>query len=415
MRDNRSGGDSSGVSARWPIRARRSIEDGETSAAATAVVPAGETRDGKTIGADSRTRDAGFGATGALQQPLGIDATVLAPGRQHACAAGAGADETGPQQAARPAAKIGAHASSAAMATTIRRRCVMRVPGDNIPAWDGRGKRTPARESPCHNPPMPASWALTPPYFIVFGFLTGVVGFRVGWRIGSRIGLPAAQAALGWVAFLLAWAIVGPVWAAITVGAWAAGTTLASIYTFIGKPEAADQRVLRAAPYRNEMLDWLESGVGPEARPSATLRRHLREAIWYTAAAILTANLASMALGAILLNYMNAYVATLLRAATRTGTVLLFSWNVWSAIRVGAYVAIGAAAASPALRLWGFKSDAGAVRALAVTGAGAAVVDVVLKLSLSKLWGRILSGAILLEAARENRSSDVPLSLHIDP
>jgi hypothetical protein len=71
---------------------------------------------------------------------------------------------------------------------------------------------------------MRASWALTPPYFLVFAFLCGVVGFRIGWRLG-RLALPFVQGALGWLAFLLAWAILGAAWAAASVGAWAVGTT----------------------------------------------------------------------------------------------------------------------------------------------------------------------------------------------
>ncbi len=37
---------------------------------------------------------------------------------------------------------------------------------------------------------MPASFALTPAYVLIFGFLCGIAGFRVGWRIGSRTVLP---------------------------------------------------------------------------------------------------------------------------------------------------------------------------------------------------------------------------------
>ena len=261
---------------------------------------------------------------------------------------------------------------------------------------------------------MLASWTLTPPYFLAFGFLCGVAGFRVGWRIGNRVALPLAQSALGWAAFLLAWDVVGPAWAAASVGAWVVGTTSASVYVFLGHPRETDERVIRAAPYRASMLAWLETGSGPEKRPAATAASHLREAIWYTAAAIATANLASLAMGAILLNEMNAYVTTLLRAAKRTGTVLLLAWNVWSVVRVGAYVLIGAAAAAPLLRLSGWHVDAAAVRALALAGAVGVVVDLVLKLALSRPCGRLLALAIDLDAAKANRSSDVPLALHID-
>lgn len=261
---------------------------------------------------------------------------------------------------------------------------------------------------------MPASWSLTPPYFLIFAFLCGVVGFRVGWRLGNRIALPIAQTALGWVAFLLAWSIAGAGWAAASVLFWALGTSLASIYVFLGHPEDTDERVVRAASYRASMLGWLQTGAGPKSRPLQTAQQHLREAIWYTAAAVATANLGSIAMGAILLNYMNAYVATLLRAARRTTPVLFLAWNVWSLVRVASYVLIGAAAAAPMLRVVGWRGDTRATLALAATGAAGVVLDLVLKLTLSRPCGRLLAGWVDLAAAQANRSSDEPLTLHLD-
>ena len=261
---------------------------------------------------------------------------------------------------------------------------------------------------------MPASWALTPPYVLLFAFLCGIAGFRVGWRIGNRFALPIAESALGWVAFLLAWTIAGTGWAAVSVLLWAAGTSFASIYVFLSHPKETDERVIRAASYRAAMLTWLRTGAGPESRPIATARQHLREAIWYTAAAALTANLGGLAMGAVLLNYMNAYVATLIRAARRTGPVLLLAWSVWSIVRVVAYVAIGAASAAPVLRLAGWRVDSPMVRMLAIAGAAGLLLDLVLKLALSRPCGRLLAAAVDLDAADANRRSEAPLSLHLD-
>lgn len=261
---------------------------------------------------------------------------------------------------------------------------------------------------------MPAPWVLSPSYFLVFAFLCGIVGFRMGWRTKSRIALPGLQGGLGWVAFLLAWSFVGAAWATACVGAWSAGTTLASVYVFLGRPLETDERVLRAKEYRAAMLDWLATGRGPESQPAATAAQHARELIWFTAAAIVSANFLSLVMGAVLLNYMNAYVATLLRAATRTGRVLLLGWNVWSVVRVAAYVMLGSAAAVPVMRLMGQRATDPAVRTLAIAGAAGVVVDLVLKLALSRPVGRALAAAVDLDAAKANRSSEVPLSLHLD-
>ena len=261
---------------------------------------------------------------------------------------------------------------------------------------------------------MPASWSLTPPYILAFGFLCGIVGFRMGWRTGNRFALPLVQGGVGWVGFLMGWTLLGPGWAAAAVGAWAVGSTVASVYVFLGRPAEADARVIRAPAYRAEMLEWLAAGKGPETHPGATILRHVRELIWYAAAAVLTGNAASIVMGAVLLNYMNVWVATLLRAAKRTAVVLAMAWNVWSVVRVAAYVSIGAALAGPVLRWLGFGVDAASARRLGIAGAAGAALDLTLKLALSRPCGRVLGSAVDLDAASANRSSEVPLSLHLD-
>jgi hypothetical protein len=244
-------------------------------------------------------------------------------------------------------------------------------------------------------------------YFLLLGAACGVVGFRLAWRIGNRWGMPLAQGLAGWTAFVYAWRWGTPGIAAATVGVWALSTTLVSLYFFVPNPEAVDRCVVRAKEYRATMLAWLRTGRGPEAEPLATARRHLHETIVYAACAVLTANLASIVLGAVLLNYMNAYVATLLRAARRKAVVSLLAWNVWSLVRVGGYVVLGSAAAAPAATWLGLPAT-GPVAGLAL-GAGAALVaDLALKIALSKPIGRVLADAVDLDAAEANRRTEGP-------
>ena len=123
---------------------------------------------------------------------------------------------------------------------------------------------------------MPATWATTPAYFLVFAFLCGAVGFRLGWRFHHRVALLAAQSAFGWMAFLLAWAMVGTGWAAVGQRVGARNDGHFGVRSFSATPAEADERVIRAAAYRASMLRWLESGEGPDAHPRAILLRHAR-------------------------------------------------------------------------------------------------------------------------------------------
>jgi len=238
----------------------------------------------------------------------------------------------------------------------------------------------------------------SPAYYVVLGLLCGIVGFRLGWRGGIRFALPVIQGLLGFVAFATGWRMAGPQVAALAVAGWALGSSVVGIPAFRRWPDEADRRVLGASRYREEMLEWLRTGRGPESRPLATARAHLVELLVYCVAALASANLLSIVMGAALLNRMNVYVGALLAAARRRWTVRLLAWNVWSLVRVASYVALGSACAAPLAALSGFPARNEPVFLLLALGGSGVVIDLALKLLLSRPCGRALSAALDWEA-----------------
>ena len=228
----------------------------------------------------------------------------------------------------------------------------------------------------------------------MLGLLCGIVGFRMAWRSGNKFATPLLQGAFGFVAFAAAWRVAGAGFAALAVAGWAIGCTLVSISVFRREPERVERQVLRARAYRHTMFEWLRTGRGPEARPLATAGTHAVELVLYVTAAALTVNLLSIVMGAVLLNYMNAYVARLLEAATREWTVRWLAWNVWSIVRVSSYVMLGSAAAGPLAARLGFPAEPAQLLWLAIGGGVGVVLDLVLKLALSRRHGRMLAAAI---------------------
>lgn len=235
-------------------------------------------------------------------------------------------------------------------------------------------------------------WAL------VLGMLCGAAGFRLGWRTRNRWALPAVQGAFGFLAFGAAWKQGGPVAGAIAVAGWVAGSTAASLSRLRADPAAADALVLRAAAYRASMLDWLRSGRGFEGRATGTAREHLRELAVYLFAALVSGNALAIVLGAVLLNSMNAWVASLLRAARRPWTVRALGWPPWSVLRVLGYVMLGAACAAPAASTIGVPAPSASAKALLLWGGGAVVADFAVKLAASRAVGRALGRAVDLDA-----------------
>lgn len=245
---------------------------------------------------------------------------------------------------------------------------------------------------------MPGGQVLDGPvYFVVLGLLCGLVGFRLGWRTRSVAGLPVLQGLLGWIGFAAAWRGAGAFAGVLAVAGWAIGSSLVALYRFKREIDEVDARVMRAATYRVSMLDWLRSGRGPESRPWRTAFEHARELALYLGAAVVSANLLSVIMGAVLLNYMNAYVAWLLTRAERPGEVALLGWNVWSIVRVLAYVALGGAAAAPLAARLGFGADPWAIHVLWIVGLSGAALDLFLKLLLSRPCGRRLASAVRLD------------------
>jgi len=245
----------------------------------------------------------------------------------------------------------------------------------------------------------------TPVYPAILGLLCGLVGFRIGWRLALAWVLPLSQGAMGALAFAAAWRGGGAAHGAIAVGGWTVGSTLAALVYFLTSPGLVDRRVLRAAAYRAEMLAWLSDGRGFAARPLATARRHLWELGAYLAAALVSGNVLGLVMGAVLLNFMNAWVASLLRAARRPSVVLLLGWNVWSVVRVAAYAVLGTAAAAPLAAWIGRPAAGGLVGDLLLWGLAGVAADLALKLGLSGATGRALAAAVDLRALALNRSS----------
>jgi len=234
----------------------------------------------------------------------------------------------------------------------------------------------------------------SPLYFATLGLLCGAVGFRVGWRARNRFFLPLFQALLGFFAFVTAWRVAGAFGGATAESGWALGSTIAALFHFRRDAESVDAVVLRARSYRESMFAWLRTGRGPEAQPFRTTGRHLVELTAYLVAAVVSANLLALVLGAVLLNYMNAYVVRLLVVARRPWTVRLLAWNCWSLIRLTAYIMLGSACAAPLAARLGRPAEAAEIRWLLYLGAAGVLLDLLLKLALSAPCGRRLADAV---------------------
>jgi len=212
----------------------------------------------------------------------------------------------------------------------------------------------------------------TPAYFLVLGLVCGLVGSRMGWRLGQRHLFSLIQGLLGFVVFAGAWRATGPGAAALALGGWAVGVTLFDCFAFRGRPETVDRLVLKA---------WAR---GPASRPLRAVVAHLRRVVVFVFLAFLTANLASIVFGALMLNAMNARVANLSIRAGDQRLIRLLGWSAWYLLRVVAYILLGTAAAEPMAAFLGYSGGTDAARTLLAAGTVAVALDLTLNLLLSR-------------------------------
>ena len=182
--------------------------------------------------------------------------------------------------------------------------------------------------------------------------------------------------------------------AVIVALAWALGLSISTIAAgslFAGSIGAA---IWRAGSFRDEMVLWIATGRGAEGSIQIFLPRVLVEYALVIVLAALSAGIAGLFLGALLLGYMNGYVAWVVaHADPSTGPVAtaLVAWPPWSMCRVVSFVLAGTAGA-----LWGYPKiyargePRAPIRTLLVGSAVFLFLDIGLKWWLAPLWREFL-------------------------
>lgn len=130
---------------------------------------------------------------------------------------------------------------------------------------------------------------------------------------------------------------------------WALLLAVTGTVTLIFWPSPTAALVINGPAYRDEMHLWIQTGVGAEGDPRLFLPQHLRHLAVFVAASLASASALSMPLGAVMMNYMSFYVASLAQSGAGAGAVLLLGWQPWAICRVAGFVILGVILAEPLL------------------------------------------------------------------
>ena len=186
---------------------------------------------------------------------------------------------------------------------------------------------------------------------------------------------------------------------------WAVALSVATVAAAAVAPDAAAHGIWRASDYRDEMLRWIATGLGPEGSPGLFLPRVLLEFAVLLLVSAATGGVAGLLLGSLLLGYMNGYVGWVVAHAdprVAPWQAGLLAWPPWSMVRVVSFVLAGTAAA-----LWGWPRlyDRGGrrapVRALLAVSVVLLLLDIGLKAWLAPQWQHWLRGLLGASAGIE--------------
>lgn len=222
------------------------------------------------------------------------------------------------------------------------------------------------------------------------------LSYAIGLAAGGRWLLPVLNTA---PAYLLMAALLRrgeKTRAVVAMLVWAACLAVFGTVGFATAPTAPDALVVHGPEYRDEMFHWIRTGEGSESRPREFLPQHVLHLAAFVGLCLATASAAGILMGAVLMNYMSFYVASLARAGLPTATVILFGWQPWAIVRVAGFCILGAVLAEPLLaRVAPYRTEGvrGSRRWLLVAVA-CIVGDWVLKAALAPIWQRTLHGLL---------------------
>jgi hypothetical protein len=162
------------------------------------------------------------------------------------------------------------------------------------------------------------------------------------------------------------------------------------IYSAKRKPDSMKNLIVRSEAYTRSMFDWIETGQLPEGKMPQVIQSHLQQTILYCFLAFITANLGSIVLGCVLLNYMNFYVSQLSARSRNSGIAILLGWNFWSVIRVLSYLWLGVILGIP-LASYLVNVAQPFQWVWLVPGFAGVILDLFLKIYLSNWWRKKLA------------------------
>ncbi len=233
------------------------------------------------------------------------------------------------------------------------------------------------------------------PFALSYIVIVVAVAHLSGLALPGKWFLPALNASLFFLLFLVPVSRGEYSYAVKLALFWAVVTTIVQILLSAGWPGLMEEKVLRGTVYREEMLHWVRTGEGPEGDISLFLPIHLRHFLIFCAASLATGGLMGLAMGAVMLGYMNSYVGCLIAVSGGSWITIVFSWPLWSMVRVVGYIVAGTALGAVLLHRQGERDEKKRkILRFMIIAVALVVLDIILKWLLAGTYQGMLNSAL---------------------
>ncbi len=221
--------------------------------------------------------------------------------------------------------------------------------------------------------------------FIAAGTLTATV---LGFLAGNKFLLPVLQIAVSYPVLFSLLAGEQRKRAFVTMLFWALCLGTTTVVISVQYPAQGESAIFHGKAYVDEMFRWIRTGEGAEGNPLLFVPQHLLHFVVFAALSLATGSLLSLLMGALLMNYMSFYVASVILASDDSLTAALMAWHPWSIIRVASFVVLGVILAEPVIcRIIKRDYEYTGARRFFWAALNGLVLDILLKTALAPWWG----------------------------
>jgi len=218
----------------------------------------------------------------------------------------------------------------------------------------------------------------------------------LGFVLGAPWLLPILGATAAYPVYAADLARGRPARAVTLMVIWAVMLSVAVVFATSAFPSRAERTIWLGTEYAAEMIEWIETGIGPEGDPSLFLPQHGLHFALFNLACLASAGLGGLVMGAALLNYMNFYVAVLIREASNPILAAALGWPPWAILRVMGFILVSVPLSARLLRRFrrGRTQPNISYWKYYLWGAGLVVSDAILKAVLAPFWRGLLARAL---------------------